>query len=77
MTTTETVTKVKFVVWLYHDTLLMEFEGDMFWHGLQLADSLLVWDREGDAVIVGDAVPNATEVRAVRLPLHNGATEID
>ena len=38
---------------------------------------MLVWDREGDEVIVGDAVPNATEVRAVRLPLHNGATEID
>ena len=55
----------------------MEFEADMFRHGLQFAGSLSVWDREGDAVIIGDAVPNAIEVKAVRLPLLNGTTKIN
>ena len=55
----------------------MGFEADKFWHGLQFADLLLVWNREGDTVIVGGAVRNATEVRAVRLPLLNGTTGIN
>lgn len=55
----------------------MGFEADKFWHGLQFASSLLVWDREGAAVIAGGAVPNATEVRVVRFPLLNGTGEIN
>ena len=55
----------------------MGFEADKFWHGLQFADSLLVCDREGDAKVVGDAVPNATEISAVRLLLLKGTFEVD
>ena len=47
----------------------MELKASKSWHGLQSADPLLAWVREGAAVIVGDGVPELAEVRVEKFPV--------